>query len=169
MIGDVIVWLYLYSADQHKLCYPTLILFILSSSLSSSSSVSYFILLRRRFNHLSFQMDEAGGTGILGGRRGWVGGGGGVREVILMWEQLPGCVIWFRMERQRVPASIMDLAKLHLNAFSGRHSKALLDPFRCLPLALHPLPLLAIPAEYETGSDVSLTVWTCHQVEEHTR
>lgn len=29
------------------------------------------------FNNLVSQMDEAGGTGILGGWRGWVGGGGG--------------------------------------------------------------------------------------------
>lgn len=74
--------------------------------------------------------------------------------------------------------SIMDLAKLQLNAFSGKCSKALSDPLPaapppppphtqtirlCLSLTLHPLP--ATPAEYETSSEVSLTAWTCHQVE----
>ena len=117
---------------------------------------------------------------------GWMNGGGG--GGILMWEKLPGCVFCFRMERERVPGSIMDLAKLHFNAFSGKHSKVLSDPLPallakphththtnsptslCLSLAPHALalPLPAIPAEYESSWDVRLTAWTCHQVVEST-
>lgn len=39
------------------------------------------------FNHLSSQMDEAGGRGILGGLGGWGGGGNSnVRTITWLWD-----------------------------------------------------------------------------------